>query len=108
MSFSLSLSLSSSLSIPLSQDLIAYIKSQHSAPPGTAGAGFYHSPPRVSGVIYVHNRKDTASLATLITKFAGIKAVAYHAGLKDTVRAKSQASWTNGSAPICVATIAFG
>ncbi|GMI19024.1 hypothetical protein TeGR_g6012, partial [Tetraparma gracilis] len=54
------------------------------------------------------SRKDTAALSKLITKFAGVKAVAYHAGLKDSVRADAQTQWISGEAPICVATIAFG
>ena len=90
------------------QDLIRYIVQQHAPTSGAAGAGFFEAPPRVAAVIYVHSRKDTTALSSLITKFARVKAVAYHAGLKDAVRSDAQRKWMSGEAPICVATIAFG
>jgi superfamily II DNA helicase RecQ len=89
-------------------DLIKYIKSKHSVQGKPNPAGYYEAPERISGVIYVHNRKDTAILASLINKYSGVRAVPYHAGLKEEVRSKAQKDWMDGSAGLVVATIAFG
>jgi superfamily II DNA helicase RecQ len=61
-----------------------------------------------SGIIYVHKRTDTKHLALQITRHTGVKAAAYHAGLKDEVRKQTQTDWTSGKIPIAVATVAFG
>ena len=61
-----------------------------------------------SGIIYVHKRQDCDSLAKEITKKTGIRAAAYHGGLKDIERGEIQRGWMKGSIQVAVATIAFG
>lgn len=39
---------------------------------------------------------------------AGVRAAAYHAGLKDSERARVLQSWSSGQIPVVAATIAFG
>ena len=39
---------------------------------------------------------------------AGIRAAAYHAGLKDPERSRVLADWSAGRIPVVAATIAFG
>jgi len=60
-----------------------------------------------SGIIYTLNRKTTEELAKTL-EANGIKAVAYHAGLDATVRAKRQDDFLNDNVEVIVATIAFG
>ncbi|KAK1158030.1 hypothetical protein AOXY_G24264 [Acipenser oxyrinchus oxyrinchus] len=64
--------------------------------------------PRNSGIIYCLSRKDCDTLADNLQK-AGIAALAYHAGLKDSERDFVQHKWINqdGCQVMC-ATIAFG
>lgn len=40
--------------------------------------------------------------------FAGVKAAAYHAGLKDAQRSEVLQQWSCGQIPVVAATIAFG
>jgi len=61
-----------------------------------------------SGIIYVHKRQDCDTLAKELTKKAGIRAAAYHGGLKDSQRSEVQRQWTCGAIQVAVATIAFG
>lgn len=81
-------------------DLIYVVKQQHGA---AAKAGV-----PCSGIIYVHKRNDTEKLAREIFKETGIRAAAYHAGLKDKERKETQRKWTDGSIQVAVATVAFG
>ena len=60
-----------------------------------------------SGIIYTLNRKTTEELADLLTANK-IKAVAYHAGLDQKLRAKRQDQFLNEDVQVIVATIAFG
>ncbi|HNN30775.1 MAG TPA: DNA helicase RecQ [Chitinophagaceae bacterium] len=60
-----------------------------------------------SGIIYTLNRKTTEELAELLVA-NNIKAVAYHAGLDQKVRAKGQDQFLNEDVQVIVATIAFG
>jgi ATP-dependent DNA helicase RecQ len=60
-----------------------------------------------SVVIYAIRRKDVDELTEAL-KASGHKAVAYHAGMDDTKRNKSQSAFLNDRAKIIVATIAFG
>ncbi len=60
-----------------------------------------------SGIIYTLNRKTTEELADLL-KANNIKAVAYHAGLDQKLRADRQDQFLNEEVQVIVATIAFG
>ncbi|KAM3870622.1 recQ-like DNA helicase BLM [Diretmus argenteus] len=64
--------------------------------------------PRDSGIIYCLSRNDCDTLAESLQR-AGILALSYHAGLRDTDREYVQSKWVNqdGCQVIC-ATIAFG
>jgi ATP-dependent DNA helicase RecQ len=60
-----------------------------------------------SGIIYTLNRKTTEELAEILVA-NGIKAVAYHAGLDQKLRADRQDQFLNEDVQVIVATIAFG
>jgi ATP-dependent DNA helicase RecQ len=60
-----------------------------------------------SGIIYTLNRKTTEELADVL-KANNIKAVAYHAGLDQKLRAERQDQFLNEDVQVIVATIAFG
>lgn len=68
---------------------------------------FIHQHKGKSGIIYSLNRKTTEEIAEMLTA-NGIKAVAYHAGLDSTTRAKRQDLFLNEGVDVIVATIAFG
>jgi ATP-dependent DNA helicase RecQ len=59
------------------------------------------------GIIYTLNRKTTEELADIL-KANNIKAVAYHAGLDQKLRAERQDQFLNEDVQVIVATIAFG
>ena len=60
-----------------------------------------------SGIIYTLNRKTTEELAEVLMA-NNIKAVAYHAGLDQKLRAERQDQFLNEDVHVIVATIAFG
>jgi len=60
-----------------------------------------------SGIIYCLSRKSTESLAEDL-KEAGYLAEAYHAGLDNSVKARTQEAFLRDEVRIIVATIAFG
>jgi ATP-dependent DNA helicase RecQ len=60
-----------------------------------------------SGIIYTLNRKTTEELAEVLIANK-IKAVAYHAGLDQKLRADRQDQFLNEDVQVIVATIAFG
>lgn len=60
-----------------------------------------------SGIIYTLNRKTTEELAEILVANQ-IKAVAYHAGLDQKLRAERQDQFLNEDVQVIVATIAFG
>jgi ATP-dependent DNA helicase RecQ len=60
-----------------------------------------------SGIIYVLSRKSTEEIAQLLN-VNGIKALPYHAGLDQDVRAKTQDDFLQEQVQVIVATIAFG
>ncbi|MEN9684313.1 MAG: helicase RecQ [Bacteroidota bacterium] len=60
-----------------------------------------------SGIIYTLNRKTTEELAEILMANQ-IKAVAYHAGLDQKLRAARQDQFLNEDVQVIVATIAFG
>ena len=68
---------------------------------------FANARPDDSGIVYCQSRKNTeAFAATLRTQ--GFSAVAYHAGLDPTERAKNQDAFLRDEAKIVCATVAFG
>ncbi len=68
---------------------------------------FVKNKPNESGIIYCLSRKTTEELAEKLQKI-GIKAKAYHAGLDNSVRSKTQDEFINDDCQVVCATIAFG
>lgn len=68
---------------------------------------FIEKRPNESGIIYCLSRKTTEELAEKLQK-KGITAKAYHAGLDNKIRAKTQDEFINDDCQVVCATIAFG
>lgn len=68
---------------------------------------FVENKPNESGIIYCLSRKTTEELAEKLQK-SGITAKAYHAGLENKLRAKTQDEFINDDCQVVCATIAFG
>lgn len=68
---------------------------------------FVENKPNESGIIYCLSRKTTEELAEKLSK-NGISAKAYHAGLDNTTRGKTQDQFINDDCQVVCATIAFG
>lgn len=68
---------------------------------------FVENKPNESGIIYCLSRKTTEELAEKLMK-NGISAKAYHAGLDNDKRAKTQDEFINDDCQVVCATIAFG
>jgi ATP-dependent DNA helicase RecQ len=60
-----------------------------------------------SGIVYTLSRRNVESLTDFL-RTAGVRAVPYHAGLDDAVRARHQEAFACDEADVVVATIAFG
>ena len=60
-----------------------------------------------SAIVYCFSRRETEELAASLSS-RGLKALAYHAGLEDEVRRKTQEQFLRDEIPTIVATIAFG
>jgi ATP-dependent DNA helicase RecQ len=60
-----------------------------------------------AGIVYVQSRKSAESLAAALVA-AGVKAVAYHAGLQPEQRGANQEAFLRDEARVVCATIAFG
>lgn len=60
-----------------------------------------------TGVIYCFSRKECEDVAQDL-KNLGVAAIAYHAGLADNERNKTQSLWMNDKVKVVCATIAFG
>lgn len=60
-----------------------------------------------SGIVYVINRKTADDVAQVL-KANGIKASAYHAGIDNKIRSKTQDAFLMEDTDVIVATIAFG
>ncbi len=60
-----------------------------------------------SGIVYCQSRKGTEALASAL-RAAGLRAVAYHAGLETAERAANQEAFLRDEARIVCATVAFG
>lgn len=63
--------------------------------------------PEDSGIIYRTTRKNVDETAKFLQQ-KGVRAKAYHAGLPDAERAKTQEEFRKDSCPVIVATVAFG
>jgi ATP-dependent DNA helicase RecQ len=63
--------------------------------------------PNQSVIIYCFSRKETENIAADL-KHEGFKAAAYHAGLENDLRRKTQEKFVRDEVQIIVATIAFG
>ena len=59
------------------------------------------------GIIYRATRKDVEQTADMLTRH-GIRALPYHAGLDDGIRARNQDAFNRDEIDVIVATIAFG
>lgn len=68
---------------------------------------FAKDKPNESGIIYCLSRKTTEELAEKLQKI-GIQAKAYHAGLDNKIRSKTQDEFINDDCQVVCATIAFG
>lgn len=68
---------------------------------------FIKSHKKISGIIYVQNRKTTEDLANIL-KVNGIKSSPYHAGLDAKSRSKAQDDFLMEKIEVICATIAFG
>jgi len=68
---------------------------------------FLRTKPRESGIIYCYSRKNVDMLTENL-KYAGFRALPYHAGLSPDVRSKNQEKFIKDDVEILVATIAFG
>ncbi|MFN8543800.1 MAG: ATP-dependent DNA helicase RecQ [Candidatus Binatia bacterium] len=60
-----------------------------------------------SGIVYTQSRKNVESIAEFL-RASGVRALPYHAGLDDAVRARHQDAFARDEADVIVATIAFG
>ena len=60
-----------------------------------------------SGIIYTLSRRNVESLTEFLCR-GGVRAVPYHAGLDDAVRAENQDLFARDEVDVVVATIAFG
>lgn len=68
---------------------------------------FIKNKPNECGIVYCLSRKTTEELAEKLQKI-GIKAKAYHAGLSNDIRSKTQDEFINDDCEVVCATIAFG
>jgi ATP-dependent DNA helicase RecQ len=68
---------------------------------------FIKDKPNECGIVYCLSRKTTEELAEKLQKI-GIKAKAYHAGLDNKIRSKTQDDFINDDCQVVCATIAFG
>jgi ATP-dependent DNA helicase RecQ len=68
---------------------------------------FIKDKPNESGIVYCLSRKTTEELAGKLQKI-GINAKAYHAGLDNKIRSKTQDEFINDDCQVVCATIAFG
>ena len=68
---------------------------------------YLHDHPGESGIIYCATRKNVDKLQELLTEY-GFAATKYHAGLSAEARRKNQNDFIYDTAPVIVATNAFG
>jgi ATP-dependent DNA helicase RecQ len=60
-----------------------------------------------SGIVYARTRRNVEDTAAALTA-AGVRALAYHAGMSPGDRARTQRRFITGDVPVLVATNAFG
>jgi ATP-dependent DNA helicase RecQ len=60
-----------------------------------------------AGILYCLSRREVEALADWLGS-EGVRALPYHAGLPDVVRARNQDAFVNEQADVMVATVAFG
>ncbi|MBU4373553.1 MAG: DNA helicase RecQ, partial [Euryarchaeota archaeon] len=87
------------------ENLVYYVKPKQDA--FRQIVEFLKTKPRESGIIYCHSRKSVESLTENL-KYAGFRALPYHAGLCASVRSTNQDKFIKDDVEILVATIAFG
>lgn len=68
---------------------------------------FVHEHPREAGIIYRTSRKSVEETAAYLQAHR-VRALPYHAGLEDAVRARHQEAFDRDEIEVIVATIAFG
>src|SRR4029079_19358443 len=68
---------------------------------------FMRARPGESGIVYCQARKTTEDLASKLNA-DGVRAAAYHAGLENGARSRSQDSFLRDEVRVVCATIAFG
>jgi ATP-dependent DNA helicase RecQ len=68
---------------------------------------FVKAHPRQSGIVYCLSRKRTEEAAALLVE-AGVRALAYHAGMSDEIREANQNAFMSEPYVVMAATIAFG
>ena len=64
-------------------------------------------PPSCTGIIYCHTKAACDELASRLSQL-GLRARAYHAGLKPKDRVQVQTEWMRGAVTVVCATVAFG
>lgn len=77
------------------------------AKPAAQLRAFLAAHPGEAGIVYALSRKRVEAITSDLNQ-AGIGAVAYHAGLSDTVRQEAQNSFQHDDVQVVVATVAFG
>lgn len=87
------------------ENLVYYVKPKQDA--FKQIVEFLKTKPRESGIIYCYSRKNVDAL-TEDLKYAGFRALPYHAGLSPEIRSKNQDKFIKDDVEILVATIAFG
>ena len=87
------------------KNLVYYVKPKQDA--FSQIVEFLKTKPRESGIIYCYSRKNVDALTENL-KYAGFRALPYHAGLSASIRSSNQDKFIKDDVEILVATIAFG
>lgn len=87
------------------ENLVYYVKPKQDA--FRQIVEFLRTKPRESGIIYCYSRKNVDTLTENL-KYAGFRALPYHAGLSPDLRSTNQDKFIKDDVEILVATIAFG
>ncbi|MDO8727400.1 MAG: DNA helicase RecQ [Candidatus Methanoperedens sp.] len=87
------------------ENLVYYVKPKQDA--FSQIVEFLKTKPHESGIIYCYSRKNVDALTENL-KYAGFRALPYHAGLSANIRSANQDKFIKDDVEILVATIAFG
>lgn len=87
------------------ENLVYYVKPKQDA--FSQIVEFLKTKPHESGIIYCYSRKNVDALTENL-KYAGFRALPYHAGLSASIRSSNQDKFIKDDVEILVATIAFG